>query len=173
MKKIIRLSESDLVKLVKKVINEQHIHSDAPFIYKKKGDFTKIPGMNIKYFSPKNEEIGFCNLLDFDNSYHYDWYVEKFDKEKDDGCITNCEENFFNGNNCLYLYDLRVHDAFKGNGYSKKLMNKCYEIARNNGYDYLTLITDCDNVVAQNLYKKLGYKLHQSDGEKDFLFLEL
>ena len=173
MKKIIRLTENDMIKLIKRVINEESHNLNMPFKFEIRGQLTQIPGMNIKYLNPENEEIGYCNLLDFDNSYSYDWYIEKFDKEKEDYCVRNCDDNFFNGENSLYIFDLGVNDEFRGNGYSKKLMNKCYEIAKNNGYKYLTLIADCDNTVAQNLYKKLGYKLHQTDGEKDFYYIEL
>ena len=169
MKKIIRLTESDLVKLIKRVINEDK----SEYKYEKRGKWTESPGMNIKYMSSGDEEIGYCNLLDFDNSYSYDWYIEKFDKGREDYCVSYCGNNFFNKDNCLYIFDLRIHDKFKGNGYSKKLMNKCHEIAKNNGYKYVTLIADCDNTVAQNLYKKLGYELHQTDGKKDFYYIQL
>ena len=52
-------------------------------------------------------------------------------------------------------------------------MKKSHDIAKKNGYTFVTLITSRDNKVAQNLYKKLGYKLHQTDGVKDFFYIEL
>jgi ribosomal protein S18 acetylase RimI-like enzyme len=154
-------------------LNENHINVNQPFIYEKRGNLTQTPGMNIKYVNPNQEEIGFCNLLDFDHSYFYDYDIERFYDGKDEYCVDNCEDNFFNGDNSLYLHDLKVHEPFKGNGYSKKLMNKSHEIAKKNGYKYVTLITNSDNVVAQNLYKKLGYLLHQTDGQKDFYYIML
>ena len=40
-------------------------------------------------------------------------------------------------------------------------------------FEYITLITNRDNTVAQNLYKKHGYQLYQTDGIKDFFFRPL
>ncbi len=52
-------------------------------------------------------------------------------------------------------------------------MNKSHEIAKNLGFDYVSLITSKSNEPAQNLYKGLGYKLHQTDGNKDFYYYNL
>jgi ribosomal protein S18 acetylase RimI-like enzyme len=154
-------------------INEGVNNVNKPFFYEKRGKLTKSPGMNIKYLTPENEEVGFCNLLDFENAFPLDWDVERFYNDKDKFCKNKCEDGYFNKDNALYLHDLRVHDSFMGNGYSKKLMKKSHDIAKNNGYVFVTLITSRDNNVAQNLYKKLGYKLHQTDGVKDFFYKQL
>ena len=52
-------------------------------------------------------------------------------------------------------------------------MDECHRIAKDSGVDYITLITNRDNTVAQNLYKKHGYQLYQTDGIKDFFFRPL
>lgn len=147
---------------------------NKPFIFKRTGKLFDPPGMNIKYLTPHKKEIGFSNLLDFENAKELDYDIRRFFESKDKYCVEDiCENDFFNSKNSLYLHDLRVHDEFQGNGYSKKLMNKCHKIADENGFKYVTLITNCDNEPAQNLYKKLGYILYMSDKEKDFFYKEL
>ena len=146
---------------------------NKPFVYKIKGNVYKTPGIHIKYVNPDNQEVGYSNLLDFDNSYNFDYDIERFDKGRDNYCLKNCKKGFFNGSNSVYLHDLRVHDDHKGKGYSKKIMNKCHQLAKDKGFEYVTLITACDNHPAQNLYKKLGYEKHQTDGIKDFYFKKL
>ena len=172
MKKIIRITEGDILRLVKKIINEE-TNVNNPFKYEIKGNLMKNPGISIKYFSPNSEEIGSAHLLDFDNSHFLDWYLQKFNVEKNKYCVNNCYDNFLTNENCIYGYSLRVNDKFKGKGFSKKIVNKCHEIVKKNGYKYFVIIADCDNFVAQNLYKKLGYKLHQTDGVKDFYYYEV
>jgi ribosomal protein S18 acetylase RimI-like enzyme len=48
-----------------------------------------------------------------------------------------------------------------------------HKLAKDKGFKYVTLITACDNTPAQNLYNKLGYILHQTDGVKDFYYKKL
>lgn len=155
-----------------KSINENK-KANKPFIYRKQGKHDNLPGLNIKYLTPKEEITGYVNLLDYENSKLIDPDIPRFEKNSDKFCKCNCKKDHFNSKNTLYLYDLRVFDEHQGNGYSKKLMNKCHQISKDNGYKYVSLITDCDNDPAQNLYKKLGYKLYQTDGKKDFYFKEL
>jgi ribosomal protein S18 acetylase RimI-like enzyme len=155
-----------------KSINENK-KANKPFIYRKQGKHDNLPGLNIKYLTPKEEITGYVNLLDYENSKLIDPDIPRFEKNSDKFCKCNCKKDHFNSKNTLYLYDLRVFDEHQGNGYSKKLMNKCHQISKDNGYKYVSLITDCDNTPAQNLYKKLGYKLYQTDGKKDFYFKEL
>ena len=158
-------SESESINENKKV--------NKPFIYRKQGKHDNLPGLNIKYLTPKEEITGYVNILDYENSKLIDPDIPRFEKNSDKFCKCNCKKDHFNSKNTLYLYDLRVFDEHQGNGYSKKLMNKCHQISKDNGYKYVSLITDCDNTPAQNLYKKLGYKLYQTDGKKDFYFKEL
>lgn len=156
-------SSTELFKLIKRIINEE---VNNTFKFKIIGNLNKLPGIKIQFLNHKNEEIGICSLLDFDNSHILSPDFRMFNNRRHNNII-------FNGDNCLYLYGLKVNDAFKGKGYSKKLMNKIKEIGKNNGYDYITLIVDCDNMVAQNLYKKLGYQLHQTKDNQDFYYLDL
>jgi ribosomal protein S18 acetylase RimI-like enzyme len=160
-------------KVTKKFIIEDGKNVNKPFIYRKQGKHDNSPGLNIKYLTPKEETTGYVNILDYENSKLIDSDIPRFEKDSDKFCKFNCKKDHFNTKNTLYLYDLRVLDEYQGNGYGKKLMNKCHQISKDNGYKYVSLIADCDNVPAQNLYKNLGYKLHQTDGKKDFYFKEL
>lgn len=160
-------------KVTKKFIIEDGKNVNKPFIYRKQGKHDNSPGLNIKYLTPKEETTGYVNLLDYENSKLIDPDIPRFEKNSDKFCKCNCKKDHFNAENTLYLYDLRVLDEYQGNGYSKKLMDKCHQISKDNGYKYVSLIADCDNVPAQNLYKNLGYKIYQTDGKKDFFFKEL
>ena len=165
------VNESSSIKgSIRKVLKE---NINQPFIFARKGDIYSTPGMKVKYLTPSSDEVGYLNILDFDNAYNYDYDIERFDKNKIKHCLTGCDDGFFNSSNAAYLHDLRVHDDFQGNGYSKKLMSKSHEIAKDNGFKYMTLITNCNNTAAQNLYQKLGYQKHQSDGKKDFYYKTL
>ena len=55
------------------------------------------------------------------------------------------------------VHQVFIYPEFRGNGYSKQLMYVLEERARKFGYSYLRLDTGGFNVVAQNLYRKLGY----------------
>eukprot|EP00978_Attheya_sp_CCMP212_P013952 scaffold35291_cov47-Attheya_sp.AAC.4 len=60
-----------------------------------------------------------------------------------------------------YVSNVLVRDECRGAGYSKLLMASCEGLARQWGYDSITLHVDADMVsgeAAQGLYKQLGYK---------------
>ncbi len=134
------------------------------------GDLGKTPGIHIYLFDDK--KIGYSNLLNFEDSWDLDSDIPMFYKNSE-FCKKKCEDEFFNSKNSLYLYDLKVHPDYRGNGYGESLMEKCHEIAKNMGFDYITLITNRNNEPAQNLYKKLGYDIHQSNGIKDFYYKKI
>ena len=50
-----------------------------------------------------------------------------------------------------------IYPRFRGNGYSKLLMYELEDRAKKFGYSVLRLDTGGFNVVAQILYRKLGY----------------
>jgi ribosomal protein S18 acetylase RimI-like enzyme len=156
---------------LKESVNKSNLNK--PFVFKVKGNVYNTPGIKINYLNPNKDVIGFSNLLDFDNSYNFDWDIERFDNNRDKYCVKDCDKGFFNSSNSVYLHDLRVHDEHQGKGYSKKLMNMSHKIAKDKGFKYVTLITACDNIPAQNLYNKLGYVLHQTDGVKDFYYKKI
>jgi len=120
-----------------------------------------------------DSRIGEFNLLNFKDAPNLDYYIVIFNNGKNGYCKKNCENDFFNGDNSLYLYSLSVDEKYRGLGHGKELMDKCHQIAKELGYNYVLLITNCDNHVAQNMYKSMDYQLHQTDGKKDFYFKEI
>jgi ribosomal protein S18 acetylase RimI-like enzyme len=129
--------------------------------YKQNGNLSD--GNMIKLFNPQNEEMGFVNLINMGEGKILDYDISIFDSE----------EPYFDNKKSLYLYDLQIHDNFKGNGHSKKLMNVCKNITKKSVYDYLTLITNTDNKIANNLYNKLGYKLYDNKDNRNFYYLKV
>jgi len=136
-----------------------------------KGDVLNSEGLFVSLNGDEN--IGNTGLINFDDSFELDYDVKRFYNNKDKYCKTGCDENYFNKDNSLYLHSLNVNQNQRGKGFGKDLVNKCHQIAKELGYEYVLLITSCDNNVAQNLYKNLVYELHQTDGNKDFYFVKI
>jgi ribosomal protein S18 acetylase RimI-like enzyme len=136
-----------------------------------KGDVLNKDGLHINLEDDSN--IGSVGLINFGDAFGLDYDVIRFYNGKEQYCKSGCEENFFNKDNSIYLYSLFVDSSHRGKGFGKEIVEKCHEIARDLGYKYVLLITNCDNDVAQNLYKGLGYEIHQTDGNKDFYFVEV
>jgi GNAT superfamily N-acetyltransferase len=55
------------------------------------------------------------------------------------------------------LYGIGIRERFRGNGYSKVLIDALIEEARNKGYCKIELEVDQDNQVAYRLYKNIGF----------------
>lgn len=151
-------------------IKKLMFENQTNFNFGYQGDIWEKPGLHIYIFDDK--KIGHSNLLNFDDSWDWDWDVERF-YSNPQYCVDGCDDGFFNQKNTIYLHDLKVFPKYQGNGYSKLLMNKSHEIAKNLGFDYVSLITSKSNEPAQNLYKGLGYKLHQTNDNKDFYYYNL
>ena len=92
MKKIIRLSESELVKIIRRVINEQEVDEDR-FDFEKMSDeelhdlhpHIKRHPRHFKDFSPTSEYLGWRGEVDKRNLYkRYGKFHDAFDKKKED-----------------------------------------------------------------------------------------
>lgn len=136
------------------------------------GDTETPVGYNIKLMRD-NECLGETNLMNYEDAWDLDYTIVQLHQNKMENCKFGCEHDFFNGDNSVYLYSLEVNPNHRGRGYSKEIMKKCSDIAREKGYDYILLITNRDNEAAQNLYKGMGYDLHQTNGYKDFFYLKV
>lgn len=121
----------------------------------------------------ENGDIGEIYLLNLDIAKNYDYDIVNFQENSDKFCKMNCERDYFNNENTLYSHTLEVKEPHRGNGYGTKLKIEIENIAKQLGYNFITSIVDCDNIESQGLNKKLGYQIHQSNGEKDFLFKKL
>lgn len=68
----------------------------------------------------------------------------------------------------LNLHDIVVAGPFRGQGISKRLMNRAEEIARNLGCCKMTLEVLSGNKVAQSAYAAFGFEGYQLDAEQGF-----
>ena len=68
-----------------------------------------------------------------------------------------------------YLYNFNIYENYRGNGYSKNLLNHAKDINFKN-YTNLQLHVDKSNKIALNLYLKNGFK--KKSAYNDMLLLE-
>ncbi len=61
------------------------------------------------------------------------------------------------GRNEVYIEMLGVAPAWRGRGVGRRLISYAEQIARQHSASQLTLNVVCDNLVALNLYKKMGF----------------
>ena len=54
-----------------------------------------------------------------------------------------------------------------------KLLKECINVAKHSGYDRISSSVKKNNMPSQNMVKKIGFKQHYSDGNKDLFILEL
>ena len=66
----------------------------------------------------------------------------------------------------LYLPRLVVKKGYRGEGYGKAILQDVLSIAKVKGYSEIVLGVDCDNTVAINLYKKLGFSIYEEDEDE-------
>tara|TARA_B110000467_G_C18219625_1_gene422255 strand:- start:67 stop:552 length:486 start_codon:yes stop_codon:yes gene_type:complete len=81
--------------------------------------------------------------------------------------IINCIEGFstFKCKPLLNIHDCGVLKEYRGLGLSKKLFSEIEKIARERGYCKLTLEVLQGNIVAQNVYKTLGFAGYELDAD--------
>jgi ribosomal protein S18 acetylase RimI-like enzyme len=61
------------------------------------------------------------------------------------------------GQQCIFIYEVHVADAYRGRGYGKAAMLLAEEEARRRGIDRIALNVFGGNTVARALYLSLGY----------------
>ncbi len=57
------------------------------------------------------------------------------------------------------VFSVAILEKFRGKGYSKQLMNKAIDRAKEKGCVLMELNTEVTNEVANNLYQKMGFEL--------------
>jgi len=154
-----------LKKLVLESINQPEIIFE--------GDLSVSPGLRICLYDKDKNMIGSTNVLDYDSSIGLDPDINRFNNKKTEYCREMCDDNFFNGKNSVYLHSLFVDENHRNRGYADILKNECHEIAKSRGFDYATSIVSLKNEASQELNKKHGYKVHQTNGFKDFFYKKL
>jgi GNAT superfamily N-acetyltransferase len=148
------------------------LENSNPFTISTSGSVNIAPGIHIS-INDGEVKMGHSNLINFDDANVYDYDFPRLLEDVNEYCKSNCSENFFNNNNSVYLHDLKVFEPYRGKGLSNRLMDECHNLGKDMGVDYITLITDCTNSVAQNLYRKHGYEVYKSDGVKDLFYKQL
>jgi ribosomal protein S18 acetylase RimI-like enzyme len=124
-------------------------------------------GRKLEIQTPQKDSIGKIYLSKLQNAPNIDpAFIGMFDESKFQTVPLNYD-------NSLFLHSLEIDDNYRKQGYGSQIMNHCHELAKNDGYDYLTLIMDKGNEPAENLYNKLGYQKLNSDDEVDFYFVKL
>jgi ribosomal protein S18 acetylase RimI-like enzyme len=73
--------------------------------------------------------------------------------------------------NFPYLSNLAVHPKYRRRGIASGLLMKCEKFSHEWGFDDLYLHVLENNHQAQQLYFKLGYKLHKSESDGNRFFL--
>ena len=162
---IMNLNEQ--ISRIKKIIYEQN---NTEFI--SQNELDSVAGKRIELFTLNSDFIGNISLITFDQGKKLDSDINRLYSNKD-WCIKNCDDNFFNNDNSLFLHSLWVTDKHKRQGHAEKLMNHCGDLAKNNGYKYITLITNKSNIPAQSLYDKLEFDKHIMDDSQIFYFKEI
>jgi ribosomal protein S18 acetylase RimI-like enzyme len=151
--------------LEEEVADGHLFENQSQLVIKTEGDIQANPGIKISLVD-NGEEVGTVSLLNLidSNSNDFDPDLVEF-LDKDSGPFTS--------DNTYYLHGMGITPAYRGKGLSKNLLQKCHEIAKAAGIANILLITNCDNVVAQNLYAGFGYRPCDSTGIKDLLVKSL
>lgn len=73
------------------------------------------------------------------------------------------------GERGVYVQDLFVAPAFRGQGVAERLLRRLAAMTRRSGGRYIRLSVDADNVAAQRFYGKAGFR--HADDERIFVAL--
>ena len=131
------------------------------------GDIDKDFGKYLELKSKDNSPIGGIFVTKMSNANNVDYDFNKLFDEKKFQTVP------INYDNSLFMHSLEINKDYQRNGYGSQLLDHCHNFAKQNGYNYLTLMAYDDNIPAKNLYKKRGYKKLNSDENVEFYFVEL
>ncbi len=97
--------------------------------------------------------IGFCTLL----------LLDKYDRE---GLTSPFSDPIYT--NSLVFYNFVIEKAFQGKGYGKVFMDQILKYIHNciNGYEYITLYVQKENIKAKHIYESFGF-IQKGDNPKN------
>jgi ribosomal protein S18 acetylase RimI-like enzyme len=121
-------------------------------------------GYCVYYLTENNDIIGVVTITDLNKA------LNNHEFNNDDKLL---HTNYGNLPNTAYAHTIVVEDQFKRSGYGLKLLKECINVARNSGYSKISLTIKKNNIPSQNLVKKVGFKPHYSNGDKDLFVLDL
>lgn len=61
------------------------------------------------------------------------------------------------GRGTAFIWEIVIHDEFRGRGYGRAAMEALEPLARSLGYEAIRLHVFADNAIARNLYRAVGY----------------
>lgn len=127
------------------------------------GDLEKETGMYM-FLSTNNTKIGHTNLSNFDTAKKYSKYLKE---------LYDLSDNTFNNQNTIFLYDTFIDEKYRGKGLGELLKLESHNITKNIGKTFTIGIVDCNNIKSQNLHKKLGYNIYNTNGISDLFYKKL
>ncbi len=128
-------------------------------------DFKDIMEIDREAFSPRNPVydvyiyVTYCNILVADIGGKVVGYIAVMDLDKETSKIVS----------------FAVKKEFRGRGIGKRLLTSAIERCRENGKNRILLEVRVSNYVAQNLYKKMGFRIvdvvprYYHDGEDAYI----
>lgn len=154
-------------------LNEQ-IHRIKNLIYEQpqvkiiySGDLNQYSGKKIQLMSPEDNCIGFIRISKMSDAENIDPdFINLYDESK-------FQTIPLNYNNCLFMHTLEVDNTQRNRGYGSQLLDLAHKFAKDKGYNFLSFISDNDNEIANNIYKKRNYKLLNSNNICGLHFVEL
>jgi len=132
-----------------------------------KGDLDGYFGKNIEIMSPDNNSIGFIHISKMGDAENLD---PDFHNLYDESKFQTIPLNY---DNCLFMHTLEVDENHRKQGYGSQLLDLTHQFAKENGYNFLSFISNNDNEIANNIYQKRGYKSLNSNDNSSFYFVEL
>jgi ribosomal protein S18 acetylase RimI-like enzyme len=128
------------------------------------GDIQSHDGLCIMILNLNDSFIGETNMTSL-----------KYGKERSDSYLKllGDKPKFFNNENTVYQFGLKVFEDYQKQGWGEKLKLECHKIAWESGYSYITNIVRRDNVGSQKLMNKLEYKRLRGDDIRDLYYYEL
>lgn len=134
---------------------------------KSHGEFDDDFGKILEIQTSDSLPVGKMYVTTMENAKNVDPdFIKLFDEKRFQTIPLNYQ-------NSLFMHSLNIDKNLQRKGFGSQLLDRCHEIAKQNGFNYLTFIADKDNSVAKNLYKKRGYNLLNSDKGSEFYFVEL
>lgn len=135
-----------------------------PYKIRVLSDMNTERGFCVYYLNENNSVIGVVTLTDLNN------VLTNNEFEKD---VYSLHENYDKKEETAYLHSIVVEGPFRQQGYGKKLVKECENVARNSGYKKISAIVKKNNLPSQTMFKNLGYTIKDSNDKKDLFVLDL
>jgi ribosomal protein S18 acetylase RimI-like enzyme len=144
---------------IKKLMFENY--SDIQIIFD--GNLNEDTGLQIKIVNENQEVIGSITMCSYNLGREIDSDLKNF----------NTSSKTFNNDNSIYSHSLHIYPNFRRMGYANKLIEERNKLTKELGKKFITAIVSRDNLESQNLCRKNGYSLYETDGNFDLLYKEV